>query len=360
MTEKYLLPAAAVSTLDDSGLKLELHCIPFSHYNNKARWALRLSGLPFTEVQYLPLAHFLGMSTLQRRFREQSRCQQPTASSKSSAATPCLAVYTATGHPICLLQNSNLISRYACLRAAALKLPAAAQLYGGDLSLEPQQDQSSGDAVVVGSGGQYQAIADLELRLSGTLGVEVRRLAYFYLLPIPSVMGRMFYHTSSGLQHWLAWPIYYMSRLMVPRLLNVNAATAARGEVKLRHEFDYIDQLLQQQAQAAEGSCNRASEGPGKLHYYLCGSHLSAADIALACLAAPMVNMSNKLRRRGWSPDVADLPPQLLALQQDLSMRPTGRYVQEMWRLHGPEAQQEASAPLAKCHGADISPQGQL
>lgn len=72
-----------------------------------------------------------------------------------------------------LLQNSNLISRYACLRAAALKLPAAGQLYGGDLSLEPQQDQSSGDAVVVGSGGQYQAIADLELRLSGTLGVEV-------------------------------------------------------------------------------------------------------------------------------------------------------------------------------------------
>jgi hypothetical protein len=74
-----------------------------------------------------------------------------------------------------LLQNSNLISRYATLRAAALKLPAAAQLYGGDLlSLEEQQGESgSNDAVVVGRGGQYQAIADLELRLSGTLGVEV-------------------------------------------------------------------------------------------------------------------------------------------------------------------------------------------
>jgi len=73
-----------------------------------------------------------------------------------------------------LLQNSNLISRYATLRAAALKLPAAAQLYGSDLSLEEQQGQSrSTDVVVVGRGGQYQAIADLELRLSGTLGVEV-------------------------------------------------------------------------------------------------------------------------------------------------------------------------------------------
>jgi hypothetical protein len=54
------------STLNDPGLRLELHYIPFSHYNNfKARWALRLIGLPFTEVNYLPLGHFLGMSVLQ-------------------------------------------------------------------------------------------------------------------------------------------------------------------------------------------------------------------------------------------------------------------------------------------------------
>jgi hypothetical protein len=33
---------------------------------------------------------------------------------------------------------------------------------------------------------------------------------------------------------------------------------------------------------------------------------------------------------------------------QELSLRPTGRYVQELWRLHGPVAQQGGAALLTK------------
>eukprot|EP00775_Hariotina_reticulata_P005106 gene5106-5346_t len=244
-----------------------------------------------------------------------------------------------------LLQNSNLISRYACLRAAALKLPAADQLYGGDLSLEPQQDQSSGDAVVVGSGGQYQAIADLELRLSGTLGVEARRVVYFYLLPKASLAGKMFSNNSTGMQHWLAWPIYFICSVLLPKALKVNAATASRGQSKLLEEFDFLDQLLLKQAKAA-GSVELGN-GTTSLPYYLCGTKLSAADIALACLAAPVVAVDPKDLGGRWLPDVKDLPPPLQSLMKNLSQRPTGRYVQELWRLHGPAAKGGAAA-LAK------------
>lgn len=49
---KFRLPLAAVRTLGDPTLRLELHCIAFSHYCTKARWALQLCGLQFNEVRH--------------------------------------------------------------------------------------------------------------------------------------------------------------------------------------------------------------------------------------------------------------------------------------------------------------------
>jgi hypothetical protein len=44
------LPAVACESLGDPGLKLVLHCITFSHYCERARWKLRLLGIPYDEV----------------------------------------------------------------------------------------------------------------------------------------------------------------------------------------------------------------------------------------------------------------------------------------------------------------------
>jgi hypothetical protein len=90
-------------------------------------------------------------------------------------------------HACSLIANSTLISRYAVLRAQALGLPAAAQLYGPSLTLaEPTAtaaaagggtagtaSSSSSSRRVVGEGALYDKVAELELRLSGTLGIEV-------------------------------------------------------------------------------------------------------------------------------------------------------------------------------------------
>lgn len=147
--DPFELPASAVETLGDPGIKLQLHGISFSHYVERARWTLRLLGLPFdqvgagtsqaealrpsspkgsaqderlwptrvtshslththththlsllhcTQVNYLPLLHMPSILALQRRFRQGPG--SPTASSKSPAATPCLAIYSATGQPL--------------------------------------------------------------------------------------------------------------------------------------------------------------------------------------------------------------------------------------------------------------------
>jgi hypothetical protein len=83
-------------------------------------------------------------------------------------------------HPCSLLQDSALVCRYAVLRAAALKLPEATDLYGSPpLSLTPAAATSSSSGDDTSRGGIMQVaggdatIQELEARLGGTLGIEV-------------------------------------------------------------------------------------------------------------------------------------------------------------------------------------------
>jgi hypothetical protein len=50
------------------------------------------------QVNYLPLLHMPYILRLQRHFKQDPG--RPTASSKSPAATPCLALYSAAGQPL--------------------------------------------------------------------------------------------------------------------------------------------------------------------------------------------------------------------------------------------------------------------
>lgn len=45
------LPSSACSSLTDATVRLELHCISFSHYCERARWTLRLLGIKYQEVR---------------------------------------------------------------------------------------------------------------------------------------------------------------------------------------------------------------------------------------------------------------------------------------------------------------------
>lgn len=77
-----------------------------------------------------------------------------------------------------LLQDSALICRYAVLRAAALKLPTASDLYGSPaLTLTTptrsgSSNGSSSDSKGEVAGGDA-ATLELEARLGGTMGIEV-------------------------------------------------------------------------------------------------------------------------------------------------------------------------------------------
>uniref|UniRef100_A0A383VTK7 GST N-terminal domain-containing protein n=1 Tax=Tetradesmus obliquus TaxID=3088 RepID=A0A383VTK7_TETOB len=394
--EVYELPAAAVRTLTQPGLRLELHCISISHYCMRAKWALQLAGLPFAAVHYLPLAHVAGIKRLQRRFNQGPGAA--TASSKSPSATPVLAIYSPQGEPLSLVANSTLISRYAALRAAAAPtallvtraIPAAAlhyllpccslvanstlisryaalraaavdlpgigqQLYGPNLTLAlpaagaavDQAAGSSSSSKVVGAGPQYEAVSQLELRLSGTLGIEVRRVMYHYLLPRWHLAGHLFSANASSTIGWLLSPLtYLLSRLLLPKVMAINAATAARGMQRLQEEFDFFDSVLltqqQQQQQGKKAAVAAAADGSssGKLPYYLCGPQLTAADVSVAGLGGYVVGVPAGQMGLAWSPGIEDMPKELGHFMQSLRERPTGQFILEMWRVHGPLLQQ--------------------
>jgi hypothetical protein len=158
----------------------------------------------------------------------------------------------------------------------------------------------------------------------------------------------------------LAW---WAARVALPRLMDVNAATAARGTRRLLEEFDFFDALISAReaeaaAEAKGGDGGGGGEGPAKLPFYLCGPSLSAADVSLAVLATPVVRLPPSARGGGRggggaaSEAAARLPREFTDLVAGLTARPTGQYVVRLWEAHGPEMAAAAEAAKAAARAA--------
>jgi len=163
--------------------------IPFSHYCEKARWALELCGVPFVEDGHLPIFHYAAV----RR--------------AGAKRTVPILVDGATTLP----DSTDIVAWADARRPGTLLGPAEA------LVLEDDFDT--------------------------TLGPAARRWAYFQLLPrrdIDRVMTR-------GVPRWQAVALKVLRPVavaMLKRGLNVTAEGAARSEAKLDDTFARMDALL--------------------------------------------------------------------------------------------------------------------
>jgi hypothetical protein len=162
--------------------------------------------------------------------------------------------------------------------------------------------------------------------------VQVRRVMYHYLLPCWSLAGHLFTANASGALERLLSPLtYFASRLLLPKAMAINAATAARGKQRLLEEFDFFDHLLltqQQQSEAAgkgEGgsvaagdtkNSNSSGGSSSKLPFYLCGADVTAADVSLAALAGYVVGISARDMGLAWSPKIEQMPADLRQFMQ--------------------------------------------
>jgi glutathione S-transferase len=170
--------------------------IPFSHFCEKARWALDLTRTPYVERRLVPPLHLLG--TLPRGGR----------------STPLLV--TEEGRR---LTDSTDILRYLDDRS-----PGA---------LYPQDPTERRD------------VEALEDELDREVGPHVRRLVYHaFFTSERDMLGPIFERSSRGLQRRAAPLLARLAKPTIRRALKVNPPGAARSRERLDTVLDALDARL--------------------------------------------------------------------------------------------------------------------
>jgi glutathione S-transferase len=199
--------------------------IPFSHYCEKARWALDRARVDYVEEGHVPGFHRLAV----RRAR----------SRKTS-----VPVLVADGRT---LDDSSDILAWADARA-----PPGRELY-------PRDDAAR------------REVLGLEEHLDEELGPHIRRVLYFHLLPRPELAFGLMDQRTPGWQRAILRLMFPMLRVGMRRFMNIDAQTAAESLERTLRVFDDVEKRL---------------EGGRR---FLVGDAFTAADLTLASLAGPAV-----------------------------------------------------------------------
>lgn len=200
--------------------------IPFSHFCEKARWALDHTRIAYREEGHVPGLHRRAVK----------------AASGKAGSVPVL-VLDGDG----VLDDSPLILRWADARA-------------------------SSDRKLLPSGGREldEALA-LERHLDVDFAPHVRRLAYFHLLPDRARALRLMGISTPPLEHAVVRLGFPLLRRFMQRAMRIDAEGAARSREKVRVVFDEVSERL------ADG------------RPYLTGDRFGIADLSFAAFSTPLL-----------------------------------------------------------------------
>lgn len=260
----------------DGDAPLRLITIPFSHYCDKARWALDRVGVPYREEAYLPLAHALPA------LRAGGRRTVPVLVSRAG-----------------VFSDSTDILRYADALA-----PAEGSLFLREASALRAEVES------------------LEDRFDRQLGPATRRLVYFHLLPDEELAFTVMAGAFRGLAGaptappwWLGRGVFRayfpVARAVMKQAMRIDAAGAERSRGVVRAIFDAVNERLR--------------DG----RPFLVGDRFSAADLTFAALAAPVLLPE---QYPVPLPRLDRLPDELRGLVQALRAEPAGMFGLRMYR----------------------------
>lgn len=199
--------------------------IPFSHYCDKARWALDHAGVAFEESAYLPLLH----------------------------AGPSLLAGGKRSVPVLVTSEGTLPDSTDILRWADARAPKGRGLFG-DTAAEGRE------------------IADLEDLFDIKLGPDTRRWIYHYILPHRDLILKL--TRDDRVPSWqnaalsVGFPV---ARAVMKKAMNITPAGAERSEARVDAAFDRVGDMLK--------------DG----RPFLVGSRFSAADLTFAALSGPIL-----------------------------------------------------------------------
>lgn len=238
--------------------KALLVTIPFSHYCEKARWALERGGVAFDETGHLPLMHVLPV------LRYGGRRQVP--------------VLVADGK---VIADSTKIMRWVDAR-----VPDAKRLFPADTAREAE-------------------VCRWEDRFDDVLGPHARRWGYAYLLPDRARTTALMERNVPAWEHLALRLGYPVAKAIMTRALKVSPEGRDRSAAKIDELFAAVGDAL------ADGRA------------YLTGDQFTAADLAFAALATPVLLPPQHERYLGG---VGDVPPAMVTAVQRWRDTPAGRF----------------------------------
>lgn len=230
----------------------QLTTIVFSHYNDRARWALERCGVPHVEHKYLPFFHFGPVWNIGRRYG--FGAADPVSTRLS---TPVLVTANGT-----VYHDSSDIVRYAAGRCARA---------------DRRIDMDNPEA------------ATLATRFLERLGGHSRRLAYHLLLEAPSLMRAVARENVGTVQSRAFNVLFPAIRVVLRKALDIDEESAARSLATCRDELAFVSDRIGDKS-------------------YLVGDQFSDADLAFATMAAPLVIPSRAEGYGATLPRISDLP----------------------------------------------------
>jgi len=265
--------------------------IAFSHFNEKARWALAYYRVPYAHQLLLPWLHIFNVKPIV----DSKLCNHETRDTISSpCSTPCLAVYDATG--IKLQESFHDSHNILVHLSEKFSTPDHVNLYT--------------------SCGREKAdeIYALEKHYDEVLGIAVRDFFYLEMLVINKwhamlPFAFMGFANRVGVLQSLAW--FGLSPLLGRMITSVMEITPEKYEKAMqtcREEFRQASDLL-------------------KKSKYLAGDCLSAADITFAALSFPVLGITHQEGYQLHSFPSYAWSSQGKAFQQELRATMAGQHI---------------------------------
>jgi glutathione S-transferase len=143
------------------------------------------------------------------------------------------------------------------------------------------------------------------------LGEEVRRWIYGYLVYAPA-FRRVFYAGYEAPKRWLGYAMAPALRRILPRAYRIRPDTVERSRMRL------LDGLAQLETDLGQDPAR-----------YIVGASFTLADLTAAALYAPLIGPPES----PWT-GVEGMPPEYLAMREQLRARVAGQWVLRIYREH--------------------------
>jgi glutathione S-transferase len=228
---------------------LELYDFRFSHYSEKARWALDFKGIPYTARHLLPGFHM--------------------RTARKLAPRTCMPILKTDG---AVIQDSTEIINFL-----DRTFP--------DPSLTPPDPANAKRAI------EWEEYLDEEV------GVTLRLWFYYHTLPDRDRAMRFLCGDASWLQRSLFALSFTKIRDAMTRMMNINAESASSAEQRLLRALDRLDEALERGPFLAGDCFSRADLTACALLAPLCRPGESESEVA-AFLPPPVRALREQLQHR--------------------------------------------------------------